>query len=115
MLESNDVDQLASRACCPEVIEDITEGDVLEEGGFVFKTNHPCFFHAGENECLPEALGGLDGRLAIELARASYFPGLGARSCCRRPESRVRRDQVLRQNVENLVFVCRLVVDFGED
>ena len=68
MLESDDVDCLASRGCCPKVVEDITEGDVFEEGGFVFKTNHPGFFHAGENEFLPDALGGLDGHLAIKLA-----------------------------------------------
>ena len=33
-MESDGVDRLASRACCPKVVEDITEVDVLEEGGF---------------------------------------------------------------------------------
>ena len=68
MLEANDVDCLASRACSPEVIEDITEVDVLEEGGFVFKTNHPRLFHSGEHKFLPEALSGTDGRFSIDLA-----------------------------------------------
>ena len=72
-MDSNDLDCLASRACFPEVVEDITEGDVLEEGGFVFKANHPRFFHAGENEFLPGALGVLDGRLVIKLAGPVLF------------------------------------------
>ena len=50
------------------MIKDITEGDVLEEGGFVFKTNRPHLFRAGENEFFPKTLGGLDGHLVIELA-----------------------------------------------
>ena len=41
---------------------------MLKEDGFVFKANHPRFFHAGENEFLPDVLGVLDGRLAIEIA-----------------------------------------------
>ena len=53
--------------------EDIAEGDVLEEGGFVFKANHPRFFHAGEDEFLPDALGSSDGRLAIKLAGTVLF------------------------------------------
>ena len=68
MLGAYYVGSLASRACCPEVVKDITEDGVLEEGGFVFKTNHPHFFHVGENEFLPHALGGSNGRLAIKLA-----------------------------------------------
>ena len=67
-MKADDGNFLAYCACCPEVIEDVTEGDVLEEGGFVFKTNHPRLFNSGEHEFLPDALGGTDGRLAIELA-----------------------------------------------
>ena len=50
------------------------EGDVLEEGGFVFKANHPRLFHAGENEFLPDAIGSSDGRLVIKLAGTIIFP-----------------------------------------
>ena len=46
---------------------------MLEEGGFVFKENHPRFFHMGENEFLPDALGGSDGRLSIKLAGPVLF------------------------------------------
>ena len=73
MMDSDNVDCLDYHACCPKLVEDITKDDVLEEGGFVFKTNHPRFFHAGENEFLPDALGGLDGRLDIELAGPVLF------------------------------------------
>ena len=38
-----------------------------------FKANNPCFFHAGEDEFIPYALGGLDGRLEIKLAGSFYF------------------------------------------
>ena len=65
LLESDDVNCLASRACCPKVIEDITESDVLEEDGFVFNMNHPRLFHSGEHKFLPDAIGGSDGRLEI--------------------------------------------------
>ena len=41
---------------------------MLEEGGFVFKTNHPRLFDSGVQEVIPGALGGSDGRLAIDLA-----------------------------------------------
>ena len=67
-MDSDDFNCLASRACCHKVIDNIMEGDVLEEVGFVFKTNHPRLFHSGEHEFLPDTLGGSDGRLAIELA-----------------------------------------------
>ena len=66
-MEADDVDCLSSCGCCPDAIEDITEGDVLEEGGFVFKTNHPRLFHLGEHEFLPGSLGGTNGRLVIDL------------------------------------------------
>ena len=46
---------------------------MLEEGGFVFKANHPLFFHARDNEFLPNAISGSDGRLAIELAGPVLF------------------------------------------
>ena len=72
-MESYDVNRLASRACFPEVVGDITEGDVLEEDGFVFKANHPRFFHAGENEFLPNAISGSDGLLSINLAVPVLF------------------------------------------
>ena len=44
------------------------EGNVLKEGGLVFKVNQPHFFHAGEDEFLPHVLGGSDSRLATKLA-----------------------------------------------
>ena len=50
------------------MFDDITEVDVLEEGGFVFKANHPRLFHTGDKEFLPSAIGGSDGCLAIDLA-----------------------------------------------
>ena len=62
------VDCLSARALCPKVVEEIVEGNVLEEGGFVFKENHPLFVHAGEDKFLPHAIGGSDGCLAIKLA-----------------------------------------------
>ena len=49
------------------------EGDVLEEAGFVLKENHPRSFHMGENEFLPNALGGSDGCLTIELEVLALF------------------------------------------
>ena len=66
-MEIDDVDRLASRDCCPEVIEDFTEGDVLQEDGFILKTKQPRLFHLGEHELLPNALCGTDGRLTIKL------------------------------------------------
>ena len=49
------------------MIEDITEVDVLEEGGFVFKTNNTRLFHLGEHDFLTDTFVGLDGRLAIDI------------------------------------------------
>ena len=68
LLEANAVDCFSSRACCPEVIKDITEGDVLEEGGFVFNMNHPHLFHLGDHEFLLDTIEGSDGPLEIKLA-----------------------------------------------
>ena len=72
-MESDYIYCLASCACCPKVVEDIAEGNVLEEGGFIFQTNNPRFFHVGEDEFLPHALGGLDGRLTIKLAGPCFY------------------------------------------
>ena len=72
-MDSNYVNCLASRACCPEVVKDIADSNMIEEGGFVFKANHLRFFHAGEDEFLPPALSGLDGRLTIKLAGAFFY------------------------------------------
>ena len=73
LLESDNVNRLASRACFPKVVEDITEVDVLKEGGFIFKSNHPRFFHAGENKFLPNAIGNSNGHLAIKIAGPVLF------------------------------------------
>ena len=50
------------------MVEYIAEGNVLKQGGFVLKANHPHFFHTGEDEFLPHVFGGPDGLLAIKLA-----------------------------------------------
>ena len=71
-MDSYHVDSLSDRAQCSKVVEEIVEGNMLEEGGFIFKANHPRFFHTGEDEFLSHALGGLDGRLAIKLARPFF-------------------------------------------
>ena len=86
-MKSDGVDRLASRACCPKVVEDITEVDVLEEGGFFLKANHARFFHAGENEFVPDTLGGSDGCLANKSFGTSSFPDVGRQRCCCPPES----------------------------
>ena len=67
-MESKDVYRLTSCSFCPEVIKDITKGDVFEEVGFAFKTNHPRLFHSGEQEFLLDALGGFDCSLGINLS-----------------------------------------------
>ena len=55
------------------MVKDISEGDVFEEGGFIFKANHPHFFHAGENKFIPDALGGSNDCLAIKFAAPVLF------------------------------------------
>ena len=55
------------------MVEEIAEGKVIDEGGFVFQANHPRFFHAGEDEFLSNALGGSDGLLAIKLAGPCFI------------------------------------------
>ena len=73
MLEDYYVNRLSACARFPEVVEEIADGNVLEEGGFVFWENQPRFFHAGEDEFLPYALGGSYGRLESNLAGLCFI------------------------------------------
>ena len=72
LLDAYHVDSLSARASCTKVVEEIVEGNMLEEGGLIFQANHPHFFHVRAEEFLSHALGGSDGRLAIKLA-GPYF------------------------------------------
>ena len=72
-MEAYYVDILSAHACFSEVVEEIAEGNVLEEGGFVFQANHPCFFHAGEDKFFYHALGGSEGRLEINLVGSCFL------------------------------------------
>ena len=82
-MDAYHVDSLSSYARCSNVFEEIAEGNVLGEGGFIFQVNHPLFFHAGEDEFLSQAL-----EVWMAAWRSSFqdhvFLGVGGRCffCC---------------------------------
>ena len=47
-MEAYHCNSLYARACCSKVVDGIADGNMLEEGGFVFQANYSRFFHAGE-------------------------------------------------------------------